>query len=538
MRRTRSDLPRLARTMSACLLAFVTMCDRATTPTQPEAYSPLNVRAATDLADGTGGGNAHFFWLAPIADRTSFTGAFDDSQSPVVQICATTDHGCANPLVVFTTDGHGDDAVRVDRAAQQYLVNWHSGRYALDPAMTYRISVRVRGWELGHVDVRDASSGGQRRPASNGFITIAHGATLPIKFRVEVGALDGIALVGSDAPVIVSRTTTPALPVVVLAAGGTMAFQADPATGRITGAALTGSGHRATVTLDAQGRPALGVYDNVIALYSNWTATTVDIAVGFPDGSIQLRRAVPLSPATAGFAPSAVRVPSQGFAALDLTFNVGGYTVTQRDLETVSLAVSWATCGVAGLGSIANPVVVPGAFFSCGLAQQAWIAFRQGESAASTTAAVVDGITSGLGCAEGNPFECVSLATATGSAVWSAVNLFVSDDAALVQQLTFTAFPFIGSWHGTVAGIPAVSMNGTYDGNVLTFTVVTPNTHNTGTVTFVWVGTVTDGTFSGSLVGNLANRITLTLLGPSTFTGSSQVTSFGRTFTFSYLGTR
>jgi hypothetical protein len=127
------------------------------------------------LPDGAHGGNEHFFFLPPLFPEPAPTGCFDGAQTPVVEICEWTGTECvAPPIAVFTADGLGSEAVRVDLEEEHYIVNWHTK--GLDRTKTYRIRVLFRieegvpiEKELGHADV-----------------TIGRG-TIPIKFRIEEG---------------------------------------------------------------------------------------------------------------------------------------------------------------------------------------------------------------------------------------------------------------------------------------------------------------------------------------------------------------
>ena len=176
------------------LLVLAAACGRE--PTSVEVV-PLVVREISDADHNAG--NQHFFWLPPIVSNPiAFNGPFDGSVSPTVRICEWTGSGCAEPAVaVFTTTtGPGSEVIRVVLEDEHYLVNWHTDQAdpALDPTKTYRIIVDVEGQTLGHADVDVVDNGsGLKHVDSGEYIALLDGRTLPVKFRVEEGAVAPIA---------------------------------------------------------------------------------------------------------------------------------------------------------------------------------------------------------------------------------------------------------------------------------------------------------------------------------------------------------
>jgi hypothetical protein len=156
----------------------------------PISPAPLGAPSAPSrtVSDGAHGGNRHFYFLPPLAAVASYAGAFDATLSPVVEICALHAGACVGaPIARFTTTDAGSDAVRADASAQQYMVNWHTKSFTLDHSLLYRITTKVLKTELGHIDVRIADNASV---AANGAdVVLVNGQTLPIKFRVEKGAV-------------------------------------------------------------------------------------------------------------------------------------------------------------------------------------------------------------------------------------------------------------------------------------------------------------------------------------------------------------
>ena len=86
-------------------------------------------------------------------------------------------------------DGHGSSQT-VRESDHGYLVNWHTDRFDLRVG-TYRISVSVNGTRLGYADVQVVSNS-KRLKKVNGeeYVGLVDDQTLPIKFRIEKGAVD------------------------------------------------------------------------------------------------------------------------------------------------------------------------------------------------------------------------------------------------------------------------------------------------------------------------------------------------------------
>ena len=195
----------------------------------------------TAISDGTQAtGNPDFFFLPPMVpnpggDPNFDAGAFNPDLRPVVEVCRWTGTACAEVVAQFTTTGGlGSETIRV--ADEQYAVNWHTDLSNLDPAMTYRILVTVGSELLGFADVDVAASAKELRHLQTGeYIGLVDGRTLPIKFRIEDGALCDPP--GSDA--CASET-------IVLADGGSVVV---PETGDRVDIPAQGEGEEVTITV-------------------------------------------------------------------------------------------------------------------------------------------------------------------------------------------------------------------------------------------------------------------------------------------------
>lgn len=157
------------------------------------------------ISDGAHQGNEHFYFLPPLVPSPAFSGVADGSLAPVVSVCEwnATDGRCTEIVAHFTTaGGTGSEVVRYDATGEHYLVNWKTdrcvtGACALDPAKQYRLRIHVGAAELGYADVTVVASAAALKNVKTGeTIALVDGRTLPVKFRVERGAvqvLDGNA---------------------------------------------------------------------------------------------------------------------------------------------------------------------------------------------------------------------------------------------------------------------------------------------------------------------------------------------------------
>ena len=174
-------------------LAAITLSACQDGPTAPGAGERSPSGPAFAIQDGAhGGGNAHFYFLPPLVPAPAYGGSFDATLSPVVEICTRGGNRClGTPLETFTTAaGGGSERIRVESGDELYVVNWHAGVLARGPAgAVYRITVRVGTTTLGFVDVTFGRAGGATNALPGDEVVTRNGGTIPIKFRIEEGAL-------------------------------------------------------------------------------------------------------------------------------------------------------------------------------------------------------------------------------------------------------------------------------------------------------------------------------------------------------------
>ena len=180
----------------ALLVSGFGACADADDPQAPAVpESPQHV-----VADFSGG---HFSFLTPLGDGAK-AGVFNPRLRPVVEICRlatggqpTTTSSCASIVAWFAVDGGSDgNRVSVDTRKEMYSVVWNLGRYAL-PTGYYRVFVRTARagaahFDFAYADLAVAPSRNEARAlAGPGVHALTATSDLPIKFRIEEGALCG-----------------------------------------------------------------------------------------------------------------------------------------------------------------------------------------------------------------------------------------------------------------------------------------------------------------------------------------------------------
>src|SRR5438445_5530958 len=168
-----------ARLLRCAAAIFAAACQDRPSPTAAPSF------LIQDAAHN--GGNPHFYWLPPMTKQPTFTGTFDGTLSPVVEITelpAGTACGARDPISFTTTTGPGSETVRVDLVNQLYLVNWHTKAFNLNTACTYRIRFLVAGLQLGIADVDVVENGAQlKRVGTDEFVQLRAAGTLGVKSR-------------------------------------------------------------------------------------------------------------------------------------------------------------------------------------------------------------------------------------------------------------------------------------------------------------------------------------------------------------------
>ena len=170
-------------------LLFVVACESSGPPTGlDEPAGPSFV-----LLDGTTTGNPHFYILPPLVPDPTFTGPFDGTLRPRVEICEWSGGTpCSGPPVfTFTmSSGTGGERLQVSLEDEHYKVNWDLGAEGVDPGDVFRIRVFLVSLELGSVDVEIGEDGRDVQNINTGDnIGLVDDSTLPLRFRIEEGAV-------------------------------------------------------------------------------------------------------------------------------------------------------------------------------------------------------------------------------------------------------------------------------------------------------------------------------------------------------------
>lgn len=153
---------------------------------------PPQIEPGFSISDAVhSAGNPHFFWLPPMVPAPEPSGVLDTSLEPSVEVCISDGTEClAPPFVTFTmTSGPGSETVRIVPEDGHFIVNWHTDQFDLSSGGPFRIQIRVSGTRLGYADVVAGSTGELKNLATEGTIPLKEGRTLPIKFRIEEGAV-------------------------------------------------------------------------------------------------------------------------------------------------------------------------------------------------------------------------------------------------------------------------------------------------------------------------------------------------------------
>ena len=249
-------------------------CEERSTVAAPRLVGPL--AQITDAAHSDG--KPHFYFLPPMVRAPSVTGIFDPDLLPEVEI---TEQTKSTFQIRYTTaSGPGSERVRLDATGEQYVVNWHTNEFDLDPNVTDRITVTVGGVLLGHADVGLVNSGGDLKNVdTDEFIPLVDGRTLPIKFRPERGFLARV--------VVTPETST-------LSPGGVQRYGAIATD-------LHGTPVPASPIVWASSLQSVAVVDpNGVATAVSHGSATISAAAGGVSGIATLNVSEPLSLVDAG----------------------------------------------------------------------------------------------------------------------------------------------------------------------------------------------------------------------------------------------
>ncbi len=203
LRRTLSSA-RVTAKFTTCAAAAILVLAGCSDTTNRPVTGPTTTPSLL-VSDGAHEGNGHFYFLSPLASDPPYTGEADGGLTPTVDICdigpgqPTESATCASaPIAAFsTTAGTGSARVRYDADGEYYIVDWHTGESvsALESGHAYRVTVRVAATPLGYIDLTPLDRGRGAETAGSAVVGFINGRTLPIKFRIEKGA---VTVVGAE----------------------------------------------------------------------------------------------------------------------------------------------------------------------------------------------------------------------------------------------------------------------------------------------------------------------------------------------------
>jgi hypothetical protein len=156
--------------------------------------TPVAVLPSASILDAAHGGPAGFYFLAPLVSEPKDTASLDTTQSNNIRVdvCPLavdpSVQSCQGPAIPVSATS----PVFIDLNGNHYQVNWQTDDVTFPPNMYYRVSVVdvATGADWGHVDVYLGSSGqGFHSINTTDFIPLLDGRTVPIKFRIDNGAV-------------------------------------------------------------------------------------------------------------------------------------------------------------------------------------------------------------------------------------------------------------------------------------------------------------------------------------------------------------
>lgn len=136
------------------------------------------------ISDAANGGSVdEFYFLAPtVAKAPKYYKDFHPNLSPIVEI--SDDLGFRNYHAVFNRDGAADGKVVVNKAEENYFVDWNPSETKAQVGKIYRIRVRIGEKVLGHLDVGVVPSN-QTKSLQDGLIPVVQNQNFRIAFRLE-----------------------------------------------------------------------------------------------------------------------------------------------------------------------------------------------------------------------------------------------------------------------------------------------------------------------------------------------------------------
>jgi len=196
-----TSIRRFALVPALASLTALAACSAPDEPTAPSATAPTPLTPSAAISDGSqGNGDAHFFWLPPIAPSRTYPGTFDPGLQPQVRICRLSALPCANPLVTFPSS-----AIAVSTTAKSYSVDWSTKPTNITPD-DYRAEVWIANRKMGFADIRVALNAKDLKTVPAEFAGVLKSKSLTLAFRLELGIVALIDLTPLNPSVDSSNT--------------------------------------------------------------------------------------------------------------------------------------------------------------------------------------------------------------------------------------------------------------------------------------------------------------------------------------------
>lgn len=197
----------MKRLLSVLAVAALVACGDTTEPT--ELSSPSDPAPQLAISDAAHGGEPHFYFLPPIVPEAMYTGTFDGTLSPIVEICAFTGGTCGEIVARYTLNPTPPDKPLYLRLLpEKYAASWKAPSTGAFPA-TFRIRVLIGTREFGYADVIVVRNAKELQGIDRAeYVGMTRGSTLPIAFRFEQGIVGSVTVAPPTATIDVGDTQT------------------------------------------------------------------------------------------------------------------------------------------------------------------------------------------------------------------------------------------------------------------------------------------------------------------------------------------
>jgi hypothetical protein len=200
------------------LCALAAACGDGRTPlspvASPRAPSAPGGPSATIYDAAHAAPDSKFYFLPPmVRNPHDDASAADSMLSPIVEVCELTPGNVCGRLI----DRFGPTSNNVRWLGNHFSVNFQAAAYTLDVTRRLRATVLVNDRVMGWADIVVGTTARDFTTVDgNEYVTVTTSQTLPIKFRIDRGAVGELKLTPPTRTVEQGQTTTYAASVVDL----------------------------------------------------------------------------------------------------------------------------------------------------------------------------------------------------------------------------------------------------------------------------------------------------------------------------------